>query len=1061
MASRDLPLSAGQIGIWTDCSVLPESTAYNVGACFRVRGALDVEAFVAALRHLFQRHSVLRATFHTHEGRPVQREDGEIPGVTIVDATSLDEKALHARLSEDYLRTYDLTKSSLRVCLYKTSANDHLLMLGVHHMVWDLASLDTFLAELGPTYDAIRKGESPALPPLEVTFQDFVREEAAILNDARGDALRAFWKERLSGAPTLLEIPTDRPRPAVRRGRGNNVTFPVGEALSKAVSKFGPKIHLPLLTAFLTTLHKWTRQDDMVVAMPANLRGQRFAPVVGDFINTLPLRVQINAATRFDELVATVGKTLADAVAHRDLPLYHILEGLKLPWSPGHSPLTQAVFFPTFPAATRRNPGLATSMMMGTPTKLKISDLDFDGVPVAVYPHVDVGLRLGDVNGALFGEFRFDADLWDAETMQRMAEHFVSVLSQVTEKADLAVRDIQLLTAKERDLVTSTWNATTKPFPQERGLNELLAEAAAKNPDAPAVTFESRTLSYRELRRAVGHLATDLESLGVGRNTLVPVCMDRSLEMIVTVNAILDAGGAYVPLETDWPDDRIAFMLKEVDGPVLLTHPALKARLEKLGAKAVRDVQVDELLARTADVSGRKPVKVSPDDAAYALYTSGTTGRPKCAINVQRGVVNYLSWMLDDYPLTAKDVVFFRAPYVFDQSVQDIFYPLVAGARLVVAPPGAHRDPLLLADIMEREGVSAVQLVPSMLNSLLDNANLERCSRLKVVFVGGEALPHATVKKFFEKMPGRELVNLYGPSETSTSSTHMRMKAPPDRLIVPIGRPVSNMRAFVLDEDKKPVPIGIPGEIYLAGAGLGRGYLNAAELTATKFTTIETAPGKSERAYRTGDIGRYLPDSNLEFLSRIDDQVKIRGVRMELEEVKAVLLEHPNVKTAAVVADKARSGEKVLAAYVVLKDGTKPSRGDIRAWLKLKLPEVMVPSAVVVLDALPLSGNGKLDKNALPKIEIDGSDDRPFAPPITATETTLAKIWVDVLKVERVGATDDFLELGGNSFLAVVAVKRSEKALGIKIQPSLLLKLSELRTLATEIDAMKRARAST
>ncbi|MEO5731031.1 MAG: amino acid adenylation domain-containing protein, partial [Byssovorax sp.] len=628
-----------------------------------------------------------------------------------------------------------------------------------------------------------------------------------------------------------------------------------------------------------------------------------------------------------------------------------------------------------------------------------------------------------------------------------------TLLTALVRAPESRVRDLSILDEAERRTVLVDWNATAFAHPEEACIHEVFEAQAARTPEATALVFEDRRLSYRELNERANQLSHALRKRGVGPDVLVGVCMDRSVEMVVALYGILKAGGAYVPFDPEYPKDRLAFMLEDTRVPVVLTQAHLDGVLPAHNAEVIHlDAAWDFIAAEPESNPAR--AGLSLDSLAYAIYTSGSTGRPKGALNAHRGILNRLCWMQRVYPLGASDRVLQKTPFSFDVSVWEFFWPLMFGAALVVARPEGHKDPAYLEGLLEAQGITTTHFVPSMLKAFLDELGQARCASLKRVFCSGEALPPAMVDAFFSRLPGAELHNLYGPTEAAVDVTSWACR--PGSAIVPIGRPVDNTQIYLLDGRMEPVAPGVRGELYIGGVQVGRGYLNRPELTAERFVADPFSSAPGARLYRTGDVARHLPSGDIEYLGRADFQVKIRGFRIELGEIEAALAAHPAVREVTVLAREDAPGQKRLVGYLVCADGQAPVVGDLRAFLKDRLPEYMVPSTFVLLGEMPLTSSGKVNRRALPAPEVGprAETGAEFIAPRSPAEETLCRIWAGILRLPEVGIHDNFFELGGDSILSIQVVARALQA-GLHLTPRQLFQHQTVAELAAVAGSKK------
>ncbi|HEX3128876.1 MAG TPA: non-ribosomal peptide synthase/polyketide synthase, partial [Thermoanaerobaculia bacterium] len=977
------PLSFGQERLWFLDRLEPGSTAYNMPLALRLRGRLDVDALERSLREMVRRHGVLRTTF---------AESGGVPFQVVAP-----EPAFELELSDEAApEPFDLTRGPLfRAVLTKIAQDDWRLFLDMHHIVSDGWSLGVLVRESAVLYQAFSQGRPSPLPELPVQYTDFAVWQRQKL---RGEALEAqvrHWREALAGAPALLELPTDRPRPAVQSYRGGGEPASVSMAIVRELAhREGATPFMVVLAAFEELLRRWSGQEDVLVGTPiANRTRAEVEGLIGLFVNTLVMRRPAGAKT-FRELLSGVRAGALEAYAHQDLPFEKLVEELGVERSLAHSPLFQAMLvLQNAPVSALSLPGLAL-----IPIDLPVDTVKFDLL-----------LSLSED-----GEGRLDyaTDLFDRTTVRRLLGSFRVLLDAAVADPEARLSDLPLLTEPEKAELAA-WNRTAVEYP-DVCLHELIEAQVERTPDAVAVVFEGEALTYRELDEWASALAAELPS------TLIGVSLERSLEMVVWLVAILKAGGAYVPIDPGYPAERVSYMIEDSGVSVLLTREEI-----------VRSGEGEE--------SRHRP---DPDSLAYMIYTSGSTGRPKGAMNSHRGIVNRILWMQQEYGLTPDDRVLQKTPFSFDVSVWEFFWPLIVGARLVVARPGGHQDPAYLVETIQREEITTLHFVPSMLQVFVEQPGADRCTSLRRVMASGEALPADLAKRFFARMPqGVELHNLYGPTEAAVDVTYHACRPGEER--IPIGRPVANTRIHILDADGNPVPVGVAGELHIAGVQVGRGYLHRPDLTAERFVPDQNGA----RMYRTGDLARWLANGEIEYLGRIDHQVKIRGFRIELGEIEAVLARQPGVREAVVLARDGR-----LAAYVV-------GNAD-RAALARELPEYMVPSAWVVLDAMPLSPNGKVDRRALARIEAGIQSETEWVAPRTPAEALVSGIWSDLLGVDQPGAHDNFFTLGGHSLLATRLISRIREAFGMELPLRTVFEAPVLTDLAVRIETLSREAGS-
>uniref|UniRef100_UPI00068B5399 non-ribosomal peptide synthetase n=1 Tax=Andreprevotia chitinilytica TaxID=396808 RepID=UPI00068B5399 len=1028
--SQPLPLSWSQQRLWfLDQLDTNAGAAYHLPIALRLRGQLDITALRAALDQLIARHDSLRTTFTPTDGEPVQHIAAADIGFALSEqdwgALPADAQpaAIDQLIAAESSAPFDLTHGPLiRGQLIRLGDGDYLLLINQHHIVSDAWSIGVLVREVSALYTAFAQGQPDLLPALPLQYADYAVWQRQWLQGEVLQSQRDFWRDHLLGAPALLELPTDRPRPAVQSYRGSALALALPPALTARLrqlsQRHGTTLFMTLLAGWSVLLSRLSGQDDVVIGTPvANRPRTELEGLIGFFVNTLALRVKLDANPGVGELLAQVKASTLAAYSHRDLPFEQVVDVLQPPRSLSHSPLFQSLF-------TLNN--TPQGQALGLP-----------GLTLQVLetPHhttqFDLSLSLQEDDAALSGRLEYATDLFDAETIARLAGHFETVLAGMVENDRQAVSRLPLLTAAQRQQLIHDFNATTANYPVEPLIHQLFEAQAAAQPASTALIFEGQTLSYGELNARANQLAHHLIQLGVQPDDRVALCLERSLDLVVSLLGILKAGGAYVPLDPTYPVERLAYMLVDSQPVALITQADLRTVLPTAAVPVV----VVDAEPRCAAQPSTNPVVagLSPRHLAYVIYTSGSTGLPKGVMNQHDGVVNRLLWAQDTYRLLADDRVLQKTPFGFDVSVWEFFLPLLAGAQLVLARPNGHQDPHYLAGLIETAGITTLHFVPSMLHVFLDQVPSLRGSALRRVLCSGEALPHALQQRFHARFAEVELHNLYGPTEAAIDVTACQCRPDAFAGIVPIGKPIANIQLYILDAQGQPVPLGVAGELHIGGIGVARGYLNRPELTAERFIADPFSSDVSARLYKTGDLGRWLPDGNIEYLGRNDFQVKIRGLRIELGEIEARLAACAGVREVVVLAREDVPGDKRLVAYLVAQDGITLSTAELRQQLSDSLADYMLPSAFVTLDAFPLTPNGKLDRKALPAPDQTAVISRAYEAPRGEVEQTIAAIWQDLLGLERIGRHDQFFELGGHSLLAVQLVSRLRAALGVAL----------------------------
>ncbi len=1035
------PLSYGQRSMWFIHKLAPASAAYTITYAARISGALDVPALERAAQALVDRHAVLRTTYAERDGQPVQLVHPQWLVRIARHQLGPEESELGEWIRREADRPFDLyTGPVLRLTLLERTPEEHVLLLVVHHIAVDFWSIDIILDELRLLY-AAEHGAAPPPPPAE-SFVDYADQQTRMLAGAEGEELWAYWREQLAGELPVLQLPTDRPRPAVQTYPGAVYHFNLDETVTAGLKQLGRSVgvtpYMTLLAAYAVLLHRYSGQGDLVIGSPFACRDRvALEDLVGYLTNPVALRADLHDDPAFTVLLGRVRDTVQGALEHEDYPFPLLVERLQPVRDAGRTPLFQVAF--TW-EQTRRfsdGPGPESGGL-----QLETLHVGQGGAPF------DLMTEMAEHDGKLSGVLQYNTDLFDATTIERMAGHYATLLGGIVADPDRRVSQLPLLTEEERRQ-QAAWNETDIVYDAPACLHEMVAATVARTPDAVAVTCDDRELTYAELDRRANDLAHRLRQLGVGPETIVPVLLDRSEDLVVALLGVLKAGGAFLPLDSAQPAQRMATMLDDVpDTPVCVTHQSHLGHLppEFTGHRLCLDVPSapSDQDATAAPIAGTTSANL-----AYVIHTSGSTGKPKGCLNTHAGIRNRLLWMQDAYRLTAEDRVLHKTPVSFDPSVWELFWPLIVGARLVIAKPEGHKDAAYLVRTIVEQGVTTMHFVPSMLRRFLAEPGVAACTGLRQVFCSGEALPSG-LRDHFLAMLDAELYNLYGPTEAAIDVTGFHCQRGESGPMVPIGRPIANIRAYILDGHLQPVPVGVPGELFIGGVGVGRGYLNRPDLTAAVFVADPFGEHPRERLYRTGDLTRYLPDGNIDYLGRIDFQLKIGGFRIEPGEVEAALAKHPAVAENAVVTRTDSRGNTLLVAHVVAGEGAPPSTAELRRFLLQLVPAAMVPAVFEVTDALPLTSSGKVDRKALMAAAgAAGSQEPAFVAPRTRTEQVLAKILCEVLGLERIGVNDDFFALGGASTQALEVAARANAA-GLPLRPESMFVYGTIAELAAE-----------
>jgi amino acid adenylation domain-containing protein len=1042
--SGNIPLSFAQARLWFLDQLQPNSAFYNIPTALRLSGQLNVTALESNINEIIRRHEALRTNFTTIEGQPIQVIASTLElKLLFVDLQNLpfDEREVEAQrlATNEAQQPFDLEREPLvRVMVLQLGSSEYVFLLIVHHIIFDGWSTDVFYGELAALYEAKCTGKPLILPELPVQYADFAVWQRHWLTGEVLETQLNYWKQQLKDAPTLLELPTDRLRPAVQTFRGTHqyiaLSLELSEALAELSKGTGVTLFMTLYAAFVTLLYRYTGSDDIVIGTPvANRTPQEIEGLIGFFVNTLALRTDLSGNPIFEQLLRRVREVALQAYTHQDLPFEQLVEALQPERSLSHTPLFQVMF--------ALDDALVPSMDL---LDLTVSSYSVESGTTKF----DLTLSMENTASGLIGEWEYNSDLFDATTIERMAEHLQTLLEGIVANPEQRISELPLLTQTERQQLLFEWNNTTTEYPQDKCIHQLFEEQVERSPDAVAVVFEEEQLTYRELNTRANQLAHYLRSLGVGPEVLVGICVERSFNMIIGLLGVLKADGAYVPIDPAYPTERIAYILSDSRLPILLTQQKLVAFLPEHQA---RIVYLDSDWEEIATKHELPPISdVTPENLAYVIYTSGSTGKPKGVMVAHQGLLNLVFWHQQTFKITSLDKATQLAGTGFDAAVWELWPYLTAGASIYLVKPELLTSPINLRDWLISQKITMSFVPTPVAQELLSLEWATESIALRYILTGGDKLhQYPSVSIPFQ------VVNNYGPTENTVVTTSGLVVAQEQNQISPtIGQPIANTQVYILDQQLQPVPVGVPGELHIGGAGLARGYLNRPELTQEKFIPNPFKETQGSRLYKTGDLARYLPDGNIEYLGRIDNQVKIRGFRIELGEVEAVLTQHPVVRETVVIARENSAGDKQLVAYLVPHQEPAPTNSDLRHFLKAQLPDYMMPSAFVVLETLPLTPNGKVDRRALPQPELRPELEPTFVAPQTPTEELVASIWEKVLRVSQVGINDNFFELGGHSLLATQLLLQVNDACRVELPLSKLFEAPTVASLSNYIEAI-------
>ncbi|MEG4350117.1 amino acid adenylation domain-containing protein [Microcoleus sp. LAD1_D3] len=1095
--SNNFPLSFAQQRLWFFEQLTPGNFTYHILAGVCLTGTLDARALDRSLNELVKRHEVLRTAFKTINGQPVQAIASNLElKILEIDLRGLPEteqsREVERLIAAEAKLAFDLSQAPLlRAKLLHLSDSNWVLLLSTHHIIFDAWSMGIFIQELATFYQAFCTGKPSPLPELSVQYADFASWQRQWLQGEVLETQLAYWKKQLGGNLPVLNLPTDRPRSAVQTFRGAVHKFTIPKAIAEEMTLLSQRekatLFMTLLAAFKTLLYRYTGQEDILVGSPiANRNRREIEEVIGLFANTLVFRTNLSSNPTFKELLGRVREVALGAYNHQDLPFEKLVEILQPERDLSHNPLFQVLF-------SLRN--------VRTP-QIKLPEVTLSSLEIEQKTaRLDLALDLEEGLEGINGTLEYSQDLFDASTARRIAGHFLTLLESIAANPEERISNLQILTKPEQQQLLFEWNNTQSNFPQDKCIHELFEAQTERTPDAIAVVFENECLTYRELNQKANNLASYLQKIGVKPEVLVGIYVERSLEMMVGLLGILKAGGAYVPLDPAYPPERLAFMLEDAKISVLLTQKKLLETLPKNSTSLVfLDGDWEGISSSDEPLVGLQ----NSSNLAYVIYTSGSTGKPKGVQISHASAVNFLSSMRQQLAIADRDVWLAVTSLSFDIAALELFLPITTGSRVVVASREVASNGEKLLETLTNSGATVMQATPASWKMLLA-AGWQGNNQLKIL-CGGEALPRQLANQLL--LRGASVWNLYGPTETTIWSTLYQVDCKDES--VSIGRPIANTQIFILDRYLMPVPVGVFGELHIGGAGLSRGYLNRPELTAEKFipnpfaedgihasyrfrlhrnhkiestvnsqqSTVNSQQSTvnnpssfilSERLYKTGDLARYLPDGNIEFMGRSDHQVKVRGFRIELGEIEAVLSQYPAVREAIALVREDNPGDKRLVAYIVANSELRGGHGDtdpthsefinhLRVFLKQKLPQYMMPSAFVLLEAMPLTPNGKIDRRSLRAPDTNTAEfESNFTEPRTPDEQLIAEIWAEVLGLERVGIHDNFFELGGHSLLATQAIARLREAFQIELP---LRVLFESPTVASLSDSLRDSFAS-
>jgi amino acid adenylation domain-containing protein len=1059
-AVAQVPLSYGQRALWFLNQIDPSSSAYNLMYVCHVRSDVDLSALGRTIEVLGQRHTALRTTYGANAGTPTGLiRAGHQLRLETVDATGWSDEEFAAEISRRSDEPFDLEQGPvIRFQLLQRQGSSHVLLMTSHHIAIDFWSFGLLIAELEEIYPAQRLGRKPTAPAAKVQFADYVRWQEELLAGSEGERLLDYWKQQLAGELPSLDLPTDRTRPPLQTFNGSSCDFHLSDQLSRQLADLAQTenatLYTTLLAAFMVLLYKYTGQTDILVGSPtAGRNHSQLESVIGYFLNPIVLRGRVSPQMSFGEFLSEVRATVLEGIAHQDLPFPLLVERLSPPRDPSRSPIFQVAFAWDKPRGRDHESAGNPSAEFAPPTSADTLGLEPFGLGQqgAAFDLMLMMLSRGE---SLSAALQYNSDLFDAATVTRIIGHFQALLESIVADPQQPLAELRVMSQTDETQITRSWNDTSKEYPKTAGVHDLFEQQAGRNPEAVAITCGDDEITYAELDRRANQLARYLQGRGVADESCVGLFLDRSIDMAVGLLAIWKAGGAYVPMSLGTPVDRLSYMLEESAAPVVLTRESLVDSLPDYQGEVICVDRDAAAIASEKSEPGASHLqeKQQGNQLAYVMFTSGSTGKPKGVEIEHPALVNFLTSMQHEPGISPDDSLLAITTVTFDISVLEIWLPLVTGARIILATDEAVSDGRQLAQLIEQARPSIMQATPASWRLLVE-AGWEGSSELKVL-CGGEALPRDLADLLLER--SGSLWNMYGPTETTIWSTTDQVRE--GRGPVSVGKPIANTQIYILDEQMKPVPIGVPGDLYIGGDGLARGYLRRADLTSERFSTRSVSDQPLTRIYHTGDVARYTADGRIEFLGRRDGQVKLRGFRIELGEIEANLNDHPHVREAVVVMRQrgVTEDDKQLVAYL-LTDTEQPNQSELREFLKRQLPDYMVPSTFVTLKNFPLNPAGKVDRKALPApVAARPEIAADYVGPRNQVETALGEVWVSVLGIDRIGVHDNFFELGGGSLQSLQVADGAGRA-GYPMTPAMLFQYPTIAELGASLESQSDA----
>ncbi|MCP3933659.1 MAG: amino acid adenylation domain-containing protein [Bacteroidetes bacterium] len=1037
------PTSAIQRQFWLANQLHPKSSAHNIPSGFHVMGPFDIQALKLSINEIVRRHPIFRTVFGVRDGKLQQIVLPEIKIEAPVVKTNLKNNELTKLMQVQIDQPFDLGIGPLiRLCILKSGDKEFTLLITMHHIIVDLHTKDLFATELSTIYNAYSAGKKSPLKEPAFQYCEYAIQHDEWLESEDYSQMVSFWTKILKDKNHFLDLPVDYDRPRVQSLNGDMYPFSFSQNLTSELKQFSRKNNvnafLVLLSVYFLLLYRYSRQDTIIIGVPlSNRRQKNFRDVMGCFVSIVPIAVDLSDDPDFLQLLRRVRLAMLGAHRNQEVSFEAIVNELQPERDASYNPLFQ------------------TGFTFEHPMKLELQGARIGSVSLHCGgSQLDIFGVFWESEKEIKGYFEYCTSLYAKETVRYFFDHYLTLIQSVIKSPTFQISQFSIISEKEKDKILKGWNDTEIKYFERNGIHSLFEDQVEKTPEEIAIIYDNNSLSYREFNKRANMLAHFLMDKGVCTKAPVGIFMERSIELIVAIYGIVKAGGAYVPLDPDYPENRLSYMIEDTCVPIILTKEGIAGRIPNNNADIISLDSDWEIICNFSENNPKN--KIQQNDSAYIIYTSGSTGMPKGVINSHRGICNRVIWMQDEYCLNESDVVLQKTPYSFDVSVWEFFWPLSYGSKLVIAHPEDHKDPFKLAQIIKKHRISTIHFVPSMLRVFLENIEPTNCVTLKRVFSSGEALSGELEKKFFLSI-NAELHNLYGPTEAAVDVTYWECKKEDTSQgkdnIVPIGKPIANTTIYILDKHLKPVPVGVPGELHIGGVQVAKGYLNQPQLTKEKFIKDPFAGNQNARLYKTGDMGKFRSDGNIEYIGRTDFQIKIRGFRVELGEIESVLCRHKDIANASVITKDFSDSDRRIIAYMVLNKKNAMALSDltedVKEFIRKKLPDYMMPSMYIFLNEMPLSQSGKINRRALPEPKIRQTENmKDYIAPASAIEKKLSDLWQELLKIDRVGTHDNFFNIGGNSLLSVYLVSKINVELSKNISVTKIFQYPTISALA-------------